>query len=65
MRIKFTTILVFIELALSGSYAMAATYAYVTNGNDNTVSVINTATNAQVGQPIPVGNGPIFWLLAG
>ena len=32
--------------------------AYVTNQFDDTVSVINTATNAVVGSPIPVGAEP-------
>jgi YVTN family beta-propeller protein len=32
--------------------------AYITNGGDNTVSVIDTATNTVVGSPIPVGVGP-------
>lgn len=33
------------------------TYAYITNFNTNTVSVIDTATNT-VTTTIPVGNGP-------
>ena len=32
--------------------------AYVTNQNSNNVSVIDTATNAVVGSPIPVGTSP-------
>jgi YVTN family beta-propeller protein len=32
--------------------------AYITNFNDNTVSVINTATNTVVGSPIAVGSLP-------
>jgi YVTN family beta-propeller protein len=32
--------------------------AYVTNFEDNNVSVINTATNQPVGNPIPVGEAP-------
>ncbi len=32
--------------------------AYVTNQNANTVSVIDTATNAVVGSAIPVGDAP-------
>jgi YVTN family beta-propeller protein len=32
--------------------------AYITNFGDNTVSVIDTATNTVVGSPIPVGRGP-------
>ena len=32
--------------------------AYVTNFNPDTVSVIDTATNAVVGSPIPVGDDP-------
>ncbi len=34
------------------------TKAYVTNFQDDNVSVIDTATNAVVGAPIPVGDGP-------
>ncbi len=33
-------------------------YLYVSNAYDNTVSVINGATNTIVGNPIPVGSGP-------
>jgi YVTN family beta-propeller protein len=33
--------------------------AYVTNQNANTVSVIDTATNAVVGSAIPVGDQPV------
>jgi|GEM_PF-5656708 len=36
----------------------AAPYAYVTNTNDNTVTVIDTATHTVVGAPIAVGYGP-------
>ena len=32
--------------------------AYITNQNDNTVSVINTATNTVIGSPITVGAAP-------
>jgi YVTN family beta-propeller protein len=32
--------------------------AYITNGGDNTVSVIDTATNTVVGSPIAVGGAP-------
>ena len=32
--------------------------AYITNPGDNTVSVIDTATNTVVGSPIPVGSFP-------
>jgi YVTN family beta-propeller protein len=34
------------------------TKAYVTNCDDDTVSVIDTATNSVVGSPIRVGDGP-------
>jgi YVTN family beta-propeller protein len=34
-------------------------YVYVTNSNDGTVSVINTATNTVLGAPIAVGSFPI------
>ncbi|HYU13309.1 MAG TPA: hypothetical protein VEK82_12085, partial [Stellaceae bacterium] len=33
--------------------------AYITNGGDNTVSVIATATDTVTGSPIPVGSFPI------
>jgi YVTN family beta-propeller protein len=36
----------------------AAPFAYVTNGGDNTVSVIDMATNTVVGIPILVGREP-------
>jgi YVTN family beta-propeller protein len=36
-----------------------AVNAYVTNEGDNTVSVIDTATNTVIGSPIPVGFGPV------
>jgi YVTN family beta-propeller protein len=38
--------------------AEAAPFAYVANGGDGTVSVIDTATNTVVGIPIPVGREP-------
>src|SRR6516165_10061549 len=34
------------------------THAYITNSGDNTVSVIDTATNTVVGSPITVGSLP-------
>jgi YVTN family beta-propeller protein len=43
--------------ALIGSAQALAQNAYVTNGGDNTVSVIATATNT-VTATIPVGAGP-------
>jgi YVTN family beta-propeller protein len=32
--------------------------AYITNSGDDTISVINTATNTVIGSPITVGSGP-------
>jgi YVTN family beta-propeller protein len=52
--------------ALVGSIAIvsgapsSAQNAYIPNAHDNTVSVIDTATNTVVGLPIPVGDFP-FW----
>jgi YVTN family beta-propeller protein len=46
-------------LALAAFPAEAAHFAYIANGNDNTVSVIDTATNTVVGAPLAVGFGPI------
>jgi YVTN family beta-propeller protein len=48
----------FVAVALLGAHAMAAPFGYVTNGSDNTVSVIDIASNTVVAV-IPVGNGPI------
>jgi YVTN family beta-propeller protein len=45
-------------LGLLASPAEAAPFAYVVNNGDNTVSVIDTATNTVVGTPIPVGGLP-------
>ena len=45
-------------LALAACPAEAAPFLYVANGSDNTVSVIDTATNTVVGLPIPVGSNP-------
>ena len=45
-------------LALAACPAEAAPFLYVANTGDNTVSVIDTATNTVVGLPIPVGNAP-------
>lgn len=36
----------------------AAPFAYITNSGDNTVSVIDIATNTVIGTPIPVGPFP-------
>jgi YVTN family beta-propeller protein len=33
-------------------------FAYVTNADDDTVSVIDTSTNTVIGAPIPVGDSP-------
>jgi len=38
--------------------AWAAPFAYITNYSSNTVSIIDTAINAVIGSPIPVGTGP-------
>jgi YVTN family beta-propeller protein len=45
-------------LGLIVSRADAAPFAYVANSGDGTVSVIDTAANAVVGTPIPVGKEP-------
>jgi YVTN family beta-propeller protein len=49
---------VLVAVALSGVNAMAAPFGYVTNLLDNTVSVIDAATNTVVAT-IPVGNSPV------
>ncbi|HEX3494293.1 MAG TPA: hypothetical protein VHT48_02795, partial [Methylocella sp.] len=45
-------------LGALASPAEAAPFAYVANGNDNTVSVIDTATNTMVAT-VPVGSQPV------
>ena len=45
-------------LALAACPAEAAPFLYVANDGDDTVSVIDTATNTVVGLPIPVGVPP-------
>jgi YVTN family beta-propeller protein len=42
-------------LGAMASPAEAAPFVYVSNGGDNTVSVIDAATNTVVGNPIQVG----------
>jgi len=60
-----TRLWVLLFLGLLGGYGLtalpvvAAPFAYVTNGGDNSVSVIDTTTNTVVGDPIPVGSFPI------
>jgi YVTN family beta-propeller protein len=62
MKLRISRPLVIAAFALAGLLGSAqslAQNAYITNFDDNTVSVIDTATNTVVGSPIPVGNdGP-------
>ena len=44
-------------MSLAVGVAQAQPFAYVTNQNDNNVSVINTASDVNLGT-IPVGTGP-------
>src|SRR5262245_29628679 len=44
--------------ACTGGPEQAAPFAYITNSGDNSVSVLDTASNTVVGAPIPVGTGP-------
>ncbi len=46
-------------LLLSAGAVMAAPFAYIPNATSNNVSVIDLATNAVVGTPIPVGGSPL------
>lgn len=48
--------IVLVSAGLTGT-AQAKSYAYITNGGSNTVSVIDTATNAVVAT-VTVGAGP-------
>lgn len=59
-KIQFLGKLLFVfslALFVSSSVGSANEYAYVTNSNDNTVSVIDVASNV-ISQPIPVGGSP-------
>jgi len=47
----------FVPIDAHAGTAKAPVFAYVTNGDSRNVSVINSATNAVVGD-IPVGNTP-------
>ncbi|MGC2222407.1 MAG: hypothetical protein WA624_08580 [Methylocella sp.] len=51
-------IMLAMALGLMARPAEAAPFAYVTNGSDGTVSVIDAATNTVVGTPILVGDSP-------
>ena len=46
-------------MTLGAGPAGAAPFAYVTNLGSNNVSVISTASNTVVGNPIPVGSQPV------
>ena len=46
-------------VGLAGPPVQAAPFAYITNSDDNTVSVIDTASNTVVGAPKPVGARPV------
>jgi YVTN family beta-propeller protein len=55
-------------LSLACLFAPALAHAqnaYITNLGDNTVSVIDTATNTVVGSPIPVGSLPELFAKVG
>jgi YVTN family beta-propeller protein len=45
-------------VSIVGTAPALAQNAYITNANDSTVSVIDTATNTVIGSPIPVGSAP-------
>jgi YVTN family beta-propeller protein len=54
-----------LALLLLPGIALAAPFAYISNGNDNTVSVIDTASNSVVAT-VGVGDNPIaFGLFIG
>lgn len=57
-RVSFVVVLAALVLALSTTQALAARYAYTGNYGADNVSVIDTATNQVVGDPIPTGEGP-------
>ncbi|HMK48667.1 MAG TPA: hypothetical protein VK435_01320, partial [Thermodesulfovibrionales bacterium] len=55
---KVTLAIVLFLACLIPGIGLAAPFAYVTNNADDTVSVIDLATNTVVGSPIVVGDGP-------
>jgi YVTN family beta-propeller protein len=57
-RVSLLVALAALALALSATQALAARYAYTGNYGADNVSVIDTATNQVVGDPIPTGEGP-------
>jgi YVTN family beta-propeller protein len=58
MRKKFLLVVVAFVGWIAGNGQTLAQNAYITNCNDNTVSVVATATNTVTGAPIPVGQCP-------
>jgi YVTN family beta-propeller protein len=57
VSVRVVTLALFL-MVFGASAALAQTRGYVTNSIDNTVSVIDPATNTVVGTPISVGTGP-------
>ncbi len=57
VRVPLIAALAVLMLALFAPQALAR-YVYTGNYDDDSVSVIDTATNQVVGAPIPAGNGP-------
>src|SRR5262245_28478983 len=59
MARSFSAAFIGVMAIIFGSAPLSAQNAYITNASSFTVSVIDTATNAVVGSPIPVGNFPL------
>ena len=57
VRVPLIVAFALLALALIAPQAMAR-YVYTGNYDDDTMSLIDTATNQVVGSPIPTGNGP-------
>src|SRR5215510_11005889 len=57
LRPAIRTLMLTLLVVFGASATLAQTRAYVTNASDNTVSVIDTATNSVIAT-IPVGLGP-------
>ena len=54
----FVLAFAFLLICINPVTGLAAPFAYVTNGEDDTVTIIDTATNTVVGPPITVGDAP-------
>ena len=58
ITLKTLMVVIALFVVMGVPKALAEPFAYITNSDDETVTVIDTATNLPVGAPIPVGRVP-------